>query len=123
MRVALLVATGLVPAACTSAMNETGTIEQGACTALEGRTFASINELECGLTPDGVGRCKWQVAFEVDSAESSQFTWLYSDIGEFGHVRCVSGAVEASTSNRSIPATFDPATLRLTWAGEIYVAQ
>jgi hypothetical protein len=98
-------------------MQETALVEQGACVALEGRTFASVDELDCGLTPDGAGRCRWQVSFEVESARASQFTWLHVDVGETGQVTCDGGALAATINNRRLRGTFDPKTLRLTWAG------
>ena len=104
----LLLLTGLV-AACTSSMQETGMVEQGACMALEGRTFTSA-----------VG----SLTFDVESARASQFTWLHSDLGETGQVRCDGGTLTVTTTNkRTLQATFDPATLRLSWAGAVYVAQ
>ncbi len=122
----LLVGLVAIPA-CTSNMQETALVEQGACVALEGRTFTSVDELEC-LTPDrggseDAGRCRWQVSFEVESARESQFTWLHSDVGETGQVTCKGGALTATINNRRVRGTFDSKTLRLTWAGVSYVAQ
>lgn len=114
--------TGLVPA-CTSSMQETAQVEQGACIALEGRTFASVDELACGPAPESAGRCRWQLTFDVESARASQFTWLHSDLGEAGQVRCDGGVLTATIGTRTLQATFDPATLRLRWAGTVYVAQ
>ncbi len=120
MRGLLIIAAGLVPA-CTSGLYETSVVEseQGACTKLEGRTFVSIDELECGVTQ----RCRWQLAFDVDAAATSQFMWFYSDVAEVGQVSCVGGKVTATTASRTLRATFDPATLQLSWAGVTYVAQ
>lgn len=82
-------------------------MEQGACIALEGRTFTSA---------------AGSLTFDVESARASQFTWLHADVGETGQVRC-DGGVLTATGTRTLQAAFDPATLRLTWAGSVYVAQ
>ena len=115
----LLIVAGLIPA-CTSGLSETSVAEseQGACTRLEGRTFVSVDELECGVTQ----RCRWQLAFDVDSTATSQFMWFYSDVAEVGQVSCAGGVVTATTATRTLRATFDRQTLRLSWAGETYVA-
>ena len=102
-----LLLAGLVPA-CTYSMQETAQVEQGACIALEGRTFTSA---------------AGSLTFDVESARASQFTWLHADVGETGQVRCEGGVLTATTGTRTLQAAFDPATLRLTWAGTVYVAQ
>jgi hypothetical protein len=101
-------------------MQDPATVEQqnGACIALEGRTFASLNELECGLTPDGVGRCHWQISFATRDKTASDFAWSHSDVGESGRVECHGETVAATT----YAGAFDPATQLLTWAGEAYAA-
>jgi hypothetical protein len=114
-----LLLAGFVPA-CTSGMTETTVVEQGACTALEGRTFVSQNELECGRSG---ARCRWQLTFDVDTARTSQFVWQFSDVGDVGQVTCNGSAIIATTSSRTLRATFDAATLRLHWAGETYISQ
>ena len=123
MRGPLILFASSMASACTSGMYETTAVEQGACTALEGRTFSSVNELECGRTPEGVARCRWQLAFDIGNAASSQFSWTYSDVSDAGQVICSGNTVTAKTGSRTIRATFDPHTLRLQWAGETYVAQ
>jgi len=62
------------------------------CASLEG-TYTSVDELECGLTPSGVGLCHWSLTFM-----SSTFTWQYSDVGESGSYACENGDVVASTA-------------------------
>jgi len=108
--------------ACIGGMHESSsTVEQqnGACVALEGRTFESINELECGLTPDGVARCHWQISFGIRDNTASEFAWSYSDVGETGRVECHGQSV----ASPSYVGSFDSATQTLTWAGETYVVQ
>ncbi len=116
----LLIVAGLVPA-CTSGMLETTTVEQGACTTLEGRTFVSERELPCG--PDGAVLCRWQLSFDVDTTATSQLSWVHSNVGEVGRVSCTGTAITATMGSRSFRATLDPRSLRLSWAGESYVAQ
>lgn len=99
----------LVVAACTSGMQETVVVEQGACTALEGRTFTA---------PDG-----GQLSFDVESSRASQFTWLRGEVGETGYVSCNGAVLTATTGTRTLQATFDAKALRLSWGGAIYAAQ
>lgn len=107
--------------ACTG-MHDPSTVEQqnGACIDLEGRTFSSVNELECGLTPDGAARCHWQLAFAIRDGQASDFAWSYSDVGESGRVECHGHALSA-TASRKITGSYDPATQMLTWDGQVYV--
>lgn len=110
--------------ACTG-MQDPSTVEQadGACFELEGRTFASVDELECGLTPDGVARCHWSVTFTARDTQSTDFLWSYSDVGEAGSVSCLGDVLTATTGARTVHATYDPAAQTLSWAGQTYVAQ
>lgn len=117
----MLIALAL-PAACTSGMSDTSTIEQGACVALEGRRFTSVNELECGLAPDGPTSCKWTVTFTPSDPIASEFSWQYSDVGETGHASCDRASVKAM-GTREIAGMFDALTQRLTWDGQVYIAQ
>lgn len=111
-------------AACTGGMQDPSTVEQqeGACIALEGRRFESVNELECGLTPNGVATCKWRLQFMPRDDESSQFQWSYSDVGEAGHIECDGGAITSiNASPRQVSGTFDSATQKLVWEDQTYV--
>jgi hypothetical protein len=103
-------------------MSDTTTIEQGACVALEGRRFTSINELECGLGPNGPTSCKWTLAFAPSDPIASEFSWQYSDVGESGLASCNHATVKANGA-REITGSFDALTQRLTWDGQVYVAQ
>ena len=109
-------------AACTGGMNDPSTVEQqnGACVELEGRTFSSVNQLECGRTPDGVARCNWQISFATRDTTASDFSWERSDASEFGSVECRGETVTTKVGSRIVTGRFDPATQVLTWAGEIY---
>jgi len=102
-------------------MHDPSTVEQqnGACIDLEGRTFASLNELECGLSPDGVSRCHWQLSFAVRDTTASDFAWSYSDVAESGRVEC-HGQTLSATASLHHSGSYDPVTQILTWDGELY---
>ena len=108
--------------ACTSGMHDPSTVEQqeGACIALEDRRFESVNELECGLTPNGVAQCKWSLVFGVRDDATSAFQWQYSDVAESGHIECY-GATINSVTQRPISGSFDPVSQKLVWEGQTYV--
>ena len=111
-------------AACTGGMQDPSTVEQqeGACIALEGRRFESVNDLECGRSPSGVDLCKWQLQFTSRDDESSVFSWQYSDIGESGHIECDGATISTTTSSpRQIDGTFDAVTQKLVWEDQTYV--
>jgi hypothetical protein len=103
-------------------IQDASTVEQqdGACIALEGRKFESVNELECGRTPTGLGLCKWAVTFVERDEVSSGFSWRYSDVGESGPIEC-NGAAITSLSQRAINGSFDAVTQKLVWEGQTYV--
>jgi hypothetical protein len=111
--------------ACTTGMSDPSTVEQqnGACVELEGRTFTSLSELECGLTPDGVARCHWSVSFATRDSAASELAWSYSDVSEHGRAECRGSTVIATVNGRTVTGTFDAIAQRLTWAGELYQAQ
>ncbi len=122
-------------------MHDPAMVEQqnGACIALEGRTFASVNELECGRALGGAGRCQWQITFAVRDGSASEFVWqhrsgagspdsplTYSDVAESGRVECRGETLRGIASRKvsvALGGTFDPATQVLTWAGQTYLAQ
>src|SRR5687767_9033858 len=110
--------------ACTGGMHDPSTVEQqnGACFALEGRTFSSVNQLECGRTPDGVARCNWTLSFSTRDTDASDFAWSYSDVSEHGRVECRGQSISAEAAHGTVFGTFDPAMQTLTWNGELYVA-
>ncbi len=113
----------VVIAACTGGMVDPSTVEQqeGACVALEGRRFESVNELECGRTPDGVGRCRWRLSFQTRDDQSSAFAWSYSDVGESGEIECDGAAINSITNApHTISGSFDPVTQKLVWEDQTY---
>jgi hypothetical protein len=109
--------------ACTGGMQDPSTVEQqeGACIALEGRRFESVNDLECGLTPSGPALCKWRVQFMPRDDESSQFQWSYSDVGEAGNVECDGASITSITGSRQVTGTFDARTQKLVWENQTYL--
>jgi hypothetical protein len=111
-------------AACTGGMQDPSTVEQqdGACIALEGRKFESMDDLECGLTPNGVALCKWQLTFTVRDEQSTVFQWRYSDVGEAGQIACEGAAITSvSASPHQVSGTFDATTQKLVWEDQTYV--
>jgi hypothetical protein len=97
--------------------------QNGACTAFEGRRFSSVEELECGLTPDGVARCHWSLELSAQDAQRSNFTWHHSDVGESGAVRCTGRRLSTDGIGRIYTGDYDPASRRLTWDGIPYSLQ
>jgi hypothetical protein len=117
MRVLLLLA--LV--GCTTKLGDDVVTEDGACTALEGRQFTSLHQLECGLGPSGVEYCNWQLAFHPLTTSSSQFQWSHSDVGETGTTECHGSTVVGHPGpGRDYAGTIDLDTGVLTWDGESY---
>jgi hypothetical protein len=98
---------------------------KGACTLLENVEFKSVNQGECGLTPDGVAMCTWHIRFEsYDGSTRSRFTWAHSDVGESGLVTCDGNTLVAEGAGATpYTGTFDPNTLDLVWDGAAYVAK
>ena len=59
-----------------------------ACDSVVGM-YLSIEEYECGITPDGLAMCQWQITLGSDG----QYNWLYSDVGEGGNFACKDGVI------------------------------
>lgn len=90
----------------------------GACPELEGKTFASVPELECGRGPDGVALCHWHLTFTAGTAMETEWNWLHSDYGEIGTVQCAGAKLTAKSGQLSAPmytGTYDAAQKKLTW--------
>ncbi len=64
------------------------------CSELEGQTYRSVEEAECGLSPDGIALCRWTIRF-ADEA----FEWSYSDVVETGRYRCTDGRIRTEGSS------------------------
>lgn len=83
---------------------------------LWGETFSSLEELECGLGPDGPTLCHWTLTFGDGTYE-----WSYSDIGEFGTVTCDENELVATSGGGDTHrGTFHRSTGRVTWEGVTY---
>ncbi|MDP2312762.1 MAG: hypothetical protein Q8P41_07640 [Pseudomonadota bacterium] len=79
-------------------------------------TFRSIDELECGLGPDGPVLCHWTLAFGTGT-----YTWDYSDISESGTVTCADNELTgASSGGTPRQGTVHRTTNRVTWEGVAY---
>ncbi len=78
-------------------------------------TYLSLEEYECGLSPDGVEMCQWSVSLEF----SGEYVWMYSDIGEGGNFACKDGVITLDNAP-SHEASLDPETGILTWDGIQY---
>ena len=99
-----------------------GVARAGACTALDGLTFQSVQQGECGLGPDGPTACAWHLKFVAADATHSTFVWSHSDVEESGSVACNGGTVETLGSPPAFrySGTFDDAKLDLTWDARAY---
>ncbi len=95
--------------------------QNGACTALENRRFASVDEHECGITPDGVAMCTWHIEFSPLDPQRSNFTWQHSDVGQSGSIRCTGRMITTDGIGPVYSGSYDPATRRLTWDNLPYV--
>ena len=89
--------------------------QNGACSALEGRSFASVDKHECGLTPNGPAMCNWQITFSAVDAQRSNFTWQHSDVGESGAVRCTGRQISTDGIGPVYTGAYDPSAAVLTW--------
>ncbi len=86
------------------------------CEAIVGTTFASVEELECGLGPKGPVPCHWRITFEDDG----EYLWQYSDVGEGGTYSCEGGEIATDLDH---DVAYDVETGILTWDGVEYVAE
>jgi len=86
------------------------------CASIIGRHFESLEQLECGQTPDGVALCNWS----IDFAEDGTFAWNYSDIGQSGTYTCEGGILEARIGADAVENSFDLESATLTWDGVEY---
>ncbi|MDP2305388.1 MAG: hypothetical protein Q8P18_05130 [Pseudomonadota bacterium] len=93
--------------------------ERDCGSGLWGETFSSLEELECGLGPDGPELCHWTLTFGEGTYE-----WSYSDTGETGTVTCDAENKLTATSSGGTthPGTFHRTTGRVTWDGVVYAS-
>lgn len=114
-------ATDAAPADPTDAAAVDG--QNGACTALEGQSFSSVEELECGQGPGGISRCHWRIELSALDAKRSTFTWRYSDVGESGAVRCTGRRLATDGFGLTHTGAYDPATRQLVWEDVPYTLE
>jgi hypothetical protein len=84
----------LAAAACAFLMACGGSEEIviDACAEVQDQTYYSIEQYECGQTPDGVAMCNWTISFA-----DGEFNWAFSDIASTGSYSC-DGAVLTAMS-------------------------
>jgi len=110
----------LVVAGCTThAAAPDGATVAGRCAALEGVTFASLSQGECGLGPNGPVPCTWHVTFAAATTTTSSFDWQHSDYGESGTVSCA-GADVTEVGGMMLHGTYTATTQHLIWDGVEY---
>jgi hypothetical protein len=111
--------TGSVDSAGDTAPFDTSsdTGASGACADLAGSGWGSVDELECGLAPEGVALCHWRLSYTTDGA----FTWRYSDVGEGGRWACAGETLTATTDGGRVLAATLVDAAHLDWEGVAYV--
>lgn len=107
------------PAGTTSETGDDTGNEDGNCMFVVGRTFLSVDEMECGLDPDTVGMCKWQVTFNADMT----FSFVFSDVADGGPYTCKAGAIVGTGTIDEYGGSVDANTGVLFWAGAMYLAE
>ncbi len=86
-----------------------------ACDAVEGAVYYSVDELECGLAPDGPVLCNWSIQFA-----GGEFNWQYSDVGQSGTYTCDGFSLTGTSGGAVYSGQIDPETWALTWDGISY---
>ena len=122
MRLALLVA--IVIGGCGSndkASPDAVSAGPRRCDMLEGIQFASLQQGECGLGPNGPEFCTWHVTFAARDASTSEFAWSHSDVGEQGLVSC-EGNIVRDAMTLAQRGTYDPVNRQLVWEDVTYAA-
>lgn len=98
--------------------------QNGTCSLLNDRRFASLETHECGITPNGTAQCIWHISFAQDTNERSTFTWQHSDFGESGTCECHGADVLAFAIEGKVPmGTFDQDLQQLTWDHVLYAVE
>lgn len=85
-----------------------------ACDAVPAN-YLSIEEYECGITPDSLEMCQWQVNLQA----TGEYLWMHSDVGEGGNYACIDGVITLD-NDPTHSASYDPDTGILTWDGIEY---
>ncbi len=109
----------LLVAACTTPTDPAAPDARRRCADLEGKTFASLTQGECGLGPSGPTACTWHVMFAPADAATTAFTWQHSDVEESGDVYCIGGDVYDAGS-AATRGSYDATTQHLVWDSVTY---
>src|SRR2546423_7642426 len=96
----------LVVAGCAE-HGSTPAVEHAACSALEGASWRSVAQLECGLGPNGPVLCNWQLTFSTETQDTSRFDWAHSDVGQSGSVRCQDQSIISADAAATPMGMFD----------------
>lgn len=107
----------------TDTGTDTGAADTGAdtgavdlCDGLAGSAWSSVDELECGRTPDGVALCHWRLSFSA-----RDWNWHGSDYAEAGTWTCTAGSITSDGwDGTRVRGVLSDAT-HLTWDGTAYV--
>ena len=100
--------------ACTTQTDPIGPGARRRCADLEGKTFASLTQGECGLGPSGPTACTWHLMFAAADDLTTAFTWQHSDVEESGDVSCSAGEV-LDAGSAGTRGSYDPTTQHLVW--------
>jgi hypothetical protein len=125
MRTIFLPAFAIALSACNISTNDESSDEtetgdgdsSDACSLVLDQSYASREQLECGLGPDGVVLCNWTIDFD-----GSQYVWNYSDVGQSDAYAC-DGLDLLSVPGGEVLGTVTADGAELTWAGVLYDQQ
>jgi hypothetical protein len=107
--------------ACTTGTSAPPPAASARCAALEGTTFASLTEGECGLGPSGPTACTWHITFTANGDISTSYSWQHSDVEESGEIQCDGSDITDVTTGSDRPrGTYDASTMHLVWDGVTY---
>jgi hypothetical protein len=107
--------------ACTTQTDVNGPGARRRCSDLEGMTFASLTQGECGLGSNGPTSCTWHISFATVDDFTSSYRWQHSDVEESGDVSCAGNAVaDVSNGSAAQVGTYDASTQQLVWQGVTY---
>ncbi len=81
-----------------------------ACLEVEGATYYSVDQYECGLGENGVEMCNWEISFS-----NGTFDWFYSDIGAQGTYTCDGPNITGMGTAIEFLGYIDGETGILTW--------
>lgn len=81
-----------------------------ACVEVEGNTYYSVDQYECGPGENGVEMCNWQISFSRGT-----YNWSYSDIGDIGGYTCEGPNITSTGSSIEFVGHIDGETGMLTW--------